>query len=340
MNKIYKKSLLLIFSLIIIVIIIESSFYVYKPKISNLKPNSHTFHSTTDIMQMFEFNSLMTDPFITNSDGFRDYEYTKIKDSNIYRIIMLGDSVVFGYNLENLSQTIPKKLEYKLLNSSNETTYEVLNMGVYTYNSVQELHFFINKGLKYDPDLLIIGYFLNDPEWVESSLYPYLAPTKRKIYEQNLLALLPKHCSLEHNMKKSFFGKLILSIFKKNILRFDSPNYFSYITNDPCQFGLVEHSFNSFKQLSDTYGFNVLVVIFPYFTESSSELAELQIIHYKITNLSLNNNFYVLDLYNLSKENYYGEITINRDRTHYNNFGTEVVSNIMLEYLQKNNILS
>src|SRR3989344_7830887 len=48
-----------------------------------------------------------------NSEGLRDYEYRIKKPDNTFRIVVLGDSMVFGYGLD-LEDTFPKFLERKL----------------------------------------------------------------------------------------------------------------------------------------------------------------------------------------------------------------------------------
>jgi len=96
-----------------------------------------------------------------NSDGLRDYEYDINKSNNTFRIIVLGDSFSFGWGVE-LDDVYMKVLERKLNNLSKEIKYEVINLGVAGYNSKQEVELFKLKGIKYKPDLIIIGFTNND----------------------------------------------------------------------------------------------------------------------------------------------------------------------------------
>ncbi len=65
--------------------------------------------------------------------------------------------------------TYPAQLE-RLLNARPpkgfpaDLHYEVLNLGVGNYNTVQEVMRLRNLGLSLDPDLIILGYFINDAE--------------------------------------------------------------------------------------------------------------------------------------------------------------------------------
>ena len=98
-----------------------------------------------------------------NSGGFRGPEYPVQKAANTFRILMLGDS-------ETLSILLPEKdslaaqLQEILNKKSPGKHYEVLNFGVEGYCTLQELELFKTKGIKYNPDLIILNYCLNDPE--------------------------------------------------------------------------------------------------------------------------------------------------------------------------------
>jgi len=98
-----------------------------------------------------------------NSDGFRDREYLIDKPNNTFRIVVLGDSVTFGQGVE-LNETYPKILEKKLNALNNGINYEVLNFGVPGYNTIEEVEMYKNKGVKYNPDMIIIGFVHNDAE--------------------------------------------------------------------------------------------------------------------------------------------------------------------------------
>ena len=96
-----------------------------------------------------------------NSKGIRDREFEIPKPDDVFRIIILGDSVTFGTEYP-LELTYPKILE-KLLNkkSGANIRYEVLNAGVCAYNAVQKFLLLKNKLLDYEPDMVILQ-FLND----------------------------------------------------------------------------------------------------------------------------------------------------------------------------------
>lgn len=96
-----------------------------------------------------------------SSKGIRDYEYTFNKPEDIYRIIILGDSVAFGWGVE-LEQTFAKCLEQRLLRDNGKKKYEVINFSVPGYNTTQEVVTLKSKCLAYKPDLVIFYIDAND----------------------------------------------------------------------------------------------------------------------------------------------------------------------------------
>jgi lysophospholipase L1-like esterase len=108
------------------------------------------------------------DGITINSSGFRDREFTRAKPPGIFRIAAIGDSVSFGLWVPQHT-SYPKQLEV-LLNdqladrSAPYSRIEVLNFGVTGYNVTQVVENLRTRVLDYDPDLIVYGYVLNDPQ--------------------------------------------------------------------------------------------------------------------------------------------------------------------------------
>lgn len=92
----------------------------------------------------------------TNSKGLRgkkDFPYTK--DREKLRILILGDSFTFGDEVsddETYSSYLQKMLPH----------VEVINMGVHGYGHDQMLILFKEEGVKYQPDIVILGFLALD----------------------------------------------------------------------------------------------------------------------------------------------------------------------------------
>ena len=104
----------------------------------------------------------------TNSLGLREGERLRAKPPGTYRIVALGDSITMGWGVSQ-DMTFPAQLERQLnarppRGFPEGLRYEVLNLGVGNYNTVQEVMRLKNIGLDLAPDLIILGYFINDAE--------------------------------------------------------------------------------------------------------------------------------------------------------------------------------
>jgi len=96
-----------------------------------------------------------------NSKGLRDREYPHEKPPGTKRILVLGDSYVWGYGVGN-NERFTDFLEIQL--GREDINCEVLNSGVSGYGTDQEYLWFRSEGVKYQPDLVILAFFvLNDP---------------------------------------------------------------------------------------------------------------------------------------------------------------------------------
>lgn len=93
--------------------------------------------------------------FQTNSRGLRDKEYKLNKPDGDKRIVVLGDSFTWGYGV-NDNEIYTERLESILPNT------EVINLGVTAYQVRHEIAYFKHEGIKYHPDIVIIGFCLND----------------------------------------------------------------------------------------------------------------------------------------------------------------------------------
>ena len=100
-----------------------------------------------------------------NGQGRRDFHYPRAKGSDTFRIAAVGDSVTYGWGT-NVWQSYPKVLEYFLnrYQTTAKKRFEVLNFGVRGYGIVEQTACLAGKVLAAEPDLILLGYNLNDPD--------------------------------------------------------------------------------------------------------------------------------------------------------------------------------
>jgi lysophospholipase L1-like esterase len=92
-------------------------------------------------------------PVHINSHGLRDIERNFAKSEGIYRVLSLGDSVAFGWEVRS-EDTYAKQLQ-TLLQARGGPTYEAINAGILGWDLPIELAYLEETGLRYDPDLII-----------------------------------------------------------------------------------------------------------------------------------------------------------------------------------------
>lgn len=129
---------------------IEMTRYANEIKIPSENPRIGHVHRPSSAA------TLMGVPVQINADGLRDRDYPVARNDS-RRIVFLGDSLTFGWGVAS-ADTFEHLLEEKL------QPVEILNFGTGNYNTEQEVNLFLEKGLKYAPDEVVLWYFLNDAE--------------------------------------------------------------------------------------------------------------------------------------------------------------------------------
>jgi len=144
--------------------------------------------------------------FSTNSYGFRSRELGK-KEKNDFRILILGDSITLGDYLPQ-DQTYSAFVERDLLSSKapglSGKNFQVINGGVGGIGLEEEFAILMESGLLAEPDIVLIGLYLNDaylspsivvtqlPKWLRAS---YLL--RFVMYRLDRLRFLYEKCTLK-----------------------------------------------------------------------------------------------------------------------------------------------
>jgi lysophospholipase L1-like esterase len=96
-----------------------------------------------------------------NRNGLRGPEIPQERHGTALRILYLGDSVTFGYRLPRYDMAFPYVVE-KLLENDHGVEVETINAGVGGYSPWQHDAFLRADGVKYQPDVVLVGFVLND----------------------------------------------------------------------------------------------------------------------------------------------------------------------------------
>lgn len=95
-----------------------------------------------------------------NSHGIRGQERTYAKPPGVYRILIVGDSFVEGYSVEE-NERVTEVLEGSLA-AKMDRSVQVIALGTAGYSTDQELLWLESEGLKYQPDLVVLMFYYND----------------------------------------------------------------------------------------------------------------------------------------------------------------------------------
>lgn len=274
---------------------------------------------------------------IFNSLGLRDREYGISKDDNMFRIIVLGDSV------SECKEDIPDGKFYheileEELNRNSKINYQIWNASARTYNTLQEYLYFKNRFLQYKPDLVILQYLeINDfdpPRLRKNQKYKFA-----KDFE---LAMVPKliHFSNSvHNflLKSNFYKLFQIGVYnlmnKLNPVKF--PNIY-FKSNDFMEaMEANKKALYQLIELSKQNNFKLLIVIFPLLDDSPD-------VHDRwIRTLSVKqDNVVILDLlpiFKAKKESLKLLLCLKTDVFHPNEEGHKIASDAILNALIENN---
>lgn len=97
-----------------------------------------------------------------NSRGYRDLERALAKPPGVHRAVCLGDSFTWGVSVL-FDDAWPQRVERALVRERGEA-WEAVNLAEPGLNSVQEASRLASEGLAYGPDVVVLGYVLNDSE--------------------------------------------------------------------------------------------------------------------------------------------------------------------------------
>jgi hypothetical protein len=98
------------------------------------------------------------DSLNSNSAGMRGLdEFSEQPLDGVTRIVLIGDSFAFGEEVADY-ETFAQRLEELL------PQVEVLNLGVHGYGHDQMLVYLREEGLRYHPDIVIVGFVQDDME--------------------------------------------------------------------------------------------------------------------------------------------------------------------------------
>tara|TARA_Y100000310_G_scaffold330908_1_gene403488 strand:+ start:3425 stop:4636 length:1212 start_codon:yes stop_codon:yes gene_type:complete len=264
-----------------------------------------------------------------NNDGMREemnYQIQKPKDT--IRIAAIGDSYSFGSGIKDVTNTYPKLLESSLNNQFPDKNYQVLNFGIPGKDTEAELDILEQKALKYDPDIVLIGYVLNDFKNVDP-----------KITQKAHLTIIPGIGFWLRNFFYSYsFFEIKANGLLENLKLKPSKNQILLMQIDSEKNrDYNEALFARLKRISKENDFQVVIAIFPAMFEFDNY--QFSDVHNFVKQQSQQNDFLYMDLLDVYKQEPIPELVVNAYDPHPNEKGHRIAKNYILENLINNQIV-
>ncbi len=184
----------------------------------------------------------------SNSLGYRDTEHPVAKPAGRYRVLVIGDSISAGHFIDGFENMYSTVVLQQL--SQRGLDVEVLNFSVSGYSTEQEVATLAERGLQFEPDLVLVGYCLNDRERNDGGILATL------IGESKGVKGVGAERSFLH--KSALFRVLWYRVLKMHERR---PKQYGTVSDDT-----VSESFQWLHRLSKKHQFDTMVAIFPEFT--------------------------------------------------------------------------
>lgn len=193
MKKVSPSNYILCFiSTILFFVILEIFLSLFWPHTIRVRPYHEVYHplfgwANKPGMKGYVFIGKHIAFYRThNSHGLRsirEIPYEKLPGRK--RVLLLGDSFFWGYGVND--NDVISEVMQRMVGSS----VEIINGAVTGYGTDQELLWLAEEGLKYQPDLVILGFFGNDQDEISNSIYygypkPYFSLINGKLVLKNV----------------------------------------------------------------------------------------------------------------------------------------------------------
>ncbi|MEO0650669.1 MAG: SGNH/GDSL hydrolase family protein [Planctomycetota bacterium] len=117
---------------------------------------------TTQVVSAWGASPQRQVQYSVNRQGFRGELAPIPKPAGEFRIVVVGDSFVFGSVVDD-PETFPAQLESRLAERFGPDRVRVINLGVPGYQARQYRATLKRRVARFEPDLVLINFYVNDP---------------------------------------------------------------------------------------------------------------------------------------------------------------------------------
>jgi lysophospholipase L1-like esterase len=270
-----------------------------------------------------------------NSEGWRDREHELAKPPGTYRILSVGDSVTNGHGVES-EEIYTRQLE-TLLNADppSDLDYEVILITLGALNTEQEVHLAEAEGLRYDPDLIVVGYVLNDPAEGAS-----LRRDRERARQRSMIEVIKEEAQRSSVIHLAYrTGQRLMwgarrAFGEAEVATYATDDYFARLHRSPDSWARVTGAFDRLERLSAETEVAVLVVVFPVLYDLESyPWAEA---HGQVASAARERGFHVLDLLPAYQGHDPNDLqVVEGDHVHPNAAGHRIAAGAIERYLRE-----
>ncbi|MBI2677144.1 MAG: SGNH/GDSL hydrolase family protein, partial [Candidatus Yanofskybacteria bacterium] len=126
-----------------------------------------------------------------------------------------GDSLTEAFQVEE-NESYSQLLESNLKNYFKDKNFEVLNMGIAGYGTEREYYVFKNKGLKFNPDIILLGFFTGNDfsDNMRENVNPEASFSKSRDIKNKIKLFFRNHSTAWRFMLRMKSHNNILAYFK------------------------------------------------------------------------------------------------------------------------------
>lgn len=267
-----------------------------------------------------------------SSYGIRDLDYDIQKPAGTYRILVIGDSIGYGYCHDGdylMRSDLFMEILEEDLPGQTQQDIEVINLCVSGYDTVQEVEFLVEKGLVLEPDLVLVSYCLNDD---------FDASMELRYFDQSPQFTVVSKIGQKLFLKSHLARMLMLSTFKPEPRALPARPVSARPV--PEAVSRTERGFQRLHELALEHDFQTLIVVFPLFEKM--ERYRWLPLHQRVAATAHRFQMPVLDLLGPFNERTGGDLRKLQgrcNREHPDERGHRAAAEIIEQYLLENRVL-
>jgi hypothetical protein len=256
-----------------------------------------------------------------NSRGYRDLERTVAKPPGVRRVVSLGDSFAWGASVE-FEDAYPQRLERGLRRRRREP-WQVVNLPLPGMNTVDEAAQLESEGMAYGPDVVLLGFVLNDSEDAN-------AAEARRVAEWAEPKEKPRHL-LDHS---ALYRLVSTRLWATAENRRRVSGYKSMYADDAPGWIAARAALRRMGGLCRERGVPFVVVIFPLFGNPLDDRYPFPEIHAKVAQAAADAGAKVVDLLPAYRGLRWELLVVNgADDEHPNEIAHRIAANVILHAL-------